>query len=287
MGIKKPIVLEIAYRTYAINEFGAATAFVLLGTERGLVIDTGTGMYNLREIVDELCDLPYDVAITHGHCDHIAWADQWEEVYLHPADNDIFYDIERNKRMTADYPGMMAKHGTYDAYDIPMSQIAFPDHMPKTIPMEDGHVFNLGGGRKVDVIHTPGHSKGEVVFIDPYTRILFSGDACNPNLGIRATSINTALKGLLKVKAREADFDRNFNSHIGYGGSTVHTALPDSCLDDCLHIMRGLVKGEITPEYAVSPFRPGSAPIYFVRYGAVQISLNPERIIDEGEEPAV
>ena len=288
MGMKKPIVLEIAYRTFAINEFGAATCFVLKGTERGLVIDAGTGMYNIREIVDELMEgLPYDVAITHGHCDHIAWADEWNEVYLHPADNDIFYDIERNKRMTEDYPGMMAKHGTYDAYDIPMTQITFPDHMPKVIPMEDGHVFDLGGGRKVDVIHTPGHSKGEVVFIDPSVRILFSGDACNPNLGIRATSINTALKGLLKVKAREKDFDRNFNSHIGYGGSTVHIAMPDSCLDDCLYIMTGLVKGEITPEHAVSPFRPGSAPIYFVRHGAVQISLDPNRIIDEGEEPAV
>ncbi len=288
MGIKKPIVLEIAYRTYAINEFGAATCFVLKGTERGLLIDAGTGMYNIREIADELMEgLPYDVAITHGHCDHIAWADEWDEVYLHPADTDIFYDLERNKRMTADYPGMMAVHGTYDAYDIPMTQIAFPDHMPKIIPMEDGHVFDLGGGRKVDVIHTPGHSKGEVVFIDPSVRILFSGDACNPNLGIRATSINTALKGLLKVKAREKDFDRNFNSHIGYGGSTVHIAMPDSCLDDCLYIMTGLVKGEITPEHAVSPFRPGSAPIYFVRHGAVQISLDPNRIIDEGEEPAV
>ena len=35
MGISKPIVLEIAHRTYAINEFGMATSFILWDTERG------------------------------------------------------------------------------------------------------------------------------------------------------------------------------------------------------------------------------------------------------------
>ena len=50
MGISRPIVSEIAYRTYAINEFGMATCFLLEGTERGLLIDTGCGMYNIREI---------------------------------------------------------------------------------------------------------------------------------------------------------------------------------------------------------------------------------------------
>ena len=289
MGISKPIVLEIAYRTYAINEFGMATAFILWGTERGLLIDTGCGMYNIREIADELCPVPYDVVLTHGHGDHSGYMDAWDEVWLHPADWDAYLPekMAAAKEFHKSYPKMMAGYGSFDAYDITEEQLHFPDHAPKFLPLTEGTVFDLGGGRKVDVIHTPGHTAGEVVLIDPSVRILFSGDACNPNLGIRATSINTALKGLLKVKARQADFDRNFNSHIGYGGSTVHIAMPDSCLDDCLYIMSGLVKGEITPEHAVSPFRPGSAPIYFVRHGAVQISLDPERIIDEGEEPAV
>ena len=82
MGISKPLVMEIAYHTYAINEFGMASCFMLYGKERGLLIDTGCGMYNMREVADELCPLPYDVVLTHGHGDHVACMDKWEEVYL-------------------------------------------------------------------------------------------------------------------------------------------------------------------------------------------------------------
>ena len=57
MGMTKPIVLEIAHRTYAINEFGMATCFIMWGTKRGLMIDTGCGMYNVKEIADELLTL--------------------------------------------------------------------------------------------------------------------------------------------------------------------------------------------------------------------------------------
>ena len=204
MGISRPIVSEIAYRTYAINEFGMATCFLLEGTERGLLIDTGCGMYNIREIADELSTLPYDVVLTHGHGDHVAWMDQWEEVWLHPADWDMvsLERLEQNKAMISRYPAMMAAFGSFDAYDIRPEQARYPDTLPRLIPLEEGHIFDLGGGRKVEVIHTPGHTPGEVVLIDDASRILFSGDACNPNLGIRASSVNTALKGLLKVKAQ-------------------------------------------------------------------------------------
>ncbi len=288
MGMTKPIVLEIAHRTYAINEFGMATCFIMWGTKRGLMIDTGCGMYNVKEIADELCPYPYDVVLTHGHGDHSGYMDAWDEVWLHPADWDAYAPekMAAAREFHKSYPKMMAGYGSFEAYDITEEQLHFPDHAPKFIPCEDGTVFDLGD-RKIDVIHTPGHTAGEIVLIDPTTRILFSGDACNPNLGLRATSINTALKGLLKVKAREKDFDRNFNSHIGYGGSNVHIAMPDSCLDDCLYILEGIMEGTADVKHASSPFRPGTPPVYYVKYGNVQITFDPNRIIDEGEENAV
>ena len=289
MGIKKPLVLEVAHRTYAINEFGMVTCFLLWGTERGLLIDTGCGMYNIREIADELCPVPYDVVLTHSHGDHTGCIDKWDEVYVHPADMDA---LSEEKLSSASiplgrYPKMMAQYGSFDAYDITFEQEFKPQHAPKYLPAPEGHVFDLGGGRKVDVIHTPGHTPGEIVLIDPTTRILFSGDAANGNLGIRSTSINTALKGLLRVKAREADFDRNFNAHIGYGGSNVHKSQRDGVLDDCIWIMTGLVTGTLQPEMKQNPYRPGSDPVCMASHNGVVITLDPNRIIDEGEDPAV
>ena len=120
MGISKPLVFEIANKTYAINEFGMATAFMLIGEKRGLLIDAGCGMYNLRYVADGLCTLPYDVAISHGHGDHIGSIASWEKVWLHPADfGELSLDrLEVNTAKLKEYPAMMAAHGSFEAYDI-------------------------------------------------------------------------------------------------------------------------------------------------------------------------
>lgn len=46
---------------------------------------------------------------------------------------------------------------------------------PEPLPLADGHVFDLGG-RKLSVIHTPGHSRGSVCIFDEQTGTLFTGD---------------------------------------------------------------------------------------------------------------
>ena len=280
MGIKTPIVSEIAYKTYAINEFGMATCYLLVGAERGLLIDTGCGMYNIREIADRLCDLPYDVALTHGHGDHVASMDRWDAVWLHPADWDMVSldRLAENKAMIAGYPGMMAAFGTFDAYDISPAQARYPDTLPQLLPLTDGQVFDLGGGRTVEVVHTPGHTPGEVALIDPGVRILFSGDACNVSLGV-SCSVTTALRGLLKLKAKESLFDRNFNGHIGYGGSGVNVSMPETNLDDDIHILRSILDGSAEAQHGALPF--GSST--FVTYHGVRVSFDPNRLRDADE----
>ena len=43
MPIQKPIVSEIAPKTYVINEFGLDAMFLIEGSQRALVLDTGSG----------------------------------------------------------------------------------------------------------------------------------------------------------------------------------------------------------------------------------------------------
>ena len=286
MGISKPIILEIAHNTLAINEFGMVTCYYLWGTERGLLIDTGCGMCNLREVVDELTTMPYDVVITHAHCDHAAGMDRWEKCWIHPADIPSLTTPEGKKKLDEgilSYPEMMRYAGTFDAYDIKEDQIRVPEHAPELLPMEDGHVFHLGG-RDIEVMHTPGHTLGEVVLIDPKERILFSGDACNHNLLLLSTSVNTGLKGLLKLKTKESLWDRNFNGHIGYGGSNVHMQNNDHVLDTCIAIMRSIIAG--TAEVELKKSLPTLPPMAGVTVNGVRVSFDPNRIIDPGEEPA-
>ena len=86
-------VTEIAKDTWVINEAGMTAMFLLKGTERALLIDTGVGMTDLKKLISWLTPLPYDVVLTHGHPDHIGGAAQFEEVYIHEKDEDSLKPI--------------------------------------------------------------------------------------------------------------------------------------------------------------------------------------------------
>ena len=45
---------EIAPKVYMINEFNVADCYLLVGTERALLIDMGVGLGNLRAFVQRL-----------------------------------------------------------------------------------------------------------------------------------------------------------------------------------------------------------------------------------------
>ena len=279
MGYKKPIVCEIAYHTYAINEFGMAACFLLWGNERGMLIDTGCGMYNIREIADELCPLPYDVVLTHGHGDHAGWMDMWDEVYLHEADWPMLSEdrIQANKEMLGRYPDMMEAFGSFEAFDITKDMVRCPEKVPKFLPLYDGQVFELGN-RPITVVHMPGHTAGEIALIDPTARIAYTGDACNVNLGIRAAKISDALAGMERLASYRDEFDRNYNGHIGYGKDNVNRSMPESVLDDCLHILRGILDHTADVQHGPSPFRGGPAVTY-VKEGNVLITFD-EKLVD-------
>ena len=84
---------EFAPGTYEIDEFDCDSVFLLVGTERALLLDTGIGLGDLRGLVEEITDKPYDVVITHGHMDHVGGAAWFDKVYLNEKDWDAFpYD---------------------------------------------------------------------------------------------------------------------------------------------------------------------------------------------------
>ena len=84
-------------------------------------------------------------------------------------------------------------------------------------------------------------------FIDPQSRILFSGDACNVSLRITDCDVETALEGLMRLKAQQSDFDRNFNGHLAYASGVTHISMPESTLDDCIYAMETILAGKAEP----------------------------------------
>lgn len=152
--------------TWLIVEGEVINCYLLTGSERALLIDTGNGMGDIGRVVRGLTSLPVIVALTHNHCDHAGgrgWFDS--PAHVHEADMGLSSKILSSRLASR---VLAAKWTT--AKDFPEQ----PFDAGYTA-MTDGVVFELGG-RSVSVIHMPGHTRGSVVFLDDRYKMMFAGD---------------------------------------------------------------------------------------------------------------
>jgi hypothetical protein len=75
-----------------IRDYDNDKIYLIRGTKRALLVDTGMGTGNLRQYVEQFTQgLPLDVVVTHQHPDHIGQADQFisdSNVYVGERDRD-------------------------------------------------------------------------------------------------------------------------------------------------------------------------------------------------------
>lgn len=84
--IKGYKVQLVADNIYAIDEFGVDMVYLVIGMDCAMLVDTGSGLGPLREVVEKLTDKPVFVVNTHGHMDHVMGNYEFEEVYLNEKD---------------------------------------------------------------------------------------------------------------------------------------------------------------------------------------------------------
>ena len=157
---------------YLINEFDSTNCYLVVGDEKALMIDCGTGFCNLREAAENLTDKPLILVATHGHVDHVGGAGQFEELYMHSEDCRLVNKIQMSmlaRKLFVALSGVIKENG-FSKRDVKKGR-----YKTKIIPIEGGFVFDLGG-RTVSVHHTPGHSRGSVALIDERENFIFSGD---------------------------------------------------------------------------------------------------------------
>lgn len=90
MNIKKIngfTLQQVSRDVWAIDEFGIDIMYLIIGTERALLIDTGIGIGNIRSVVETMTHLPYDVVNTHHHYDHVGGNGRFSMVYAHKSNS--------------------------------------------------------------------------------------------------------------------------------------------------------------------------------------------------------
>ena len=82
---------QIDADTYAISEYRhweETHCYLLCGTEKSLLIDTGLGIANIRTVAERFTSLPITVATTHVHWDHIGGHGYFDNIAVHEAEKD-------------------------------------------------------------------------------------------------------------------------------------------------------------------------------------------------------
>ncbi|WP_010304489.1 MBL fold metallo-hydrolase [Kurthia senegalensis] len=170
-------VQQIDESTYAISELGhweKVHSFLLLGTTKAALIDTGLGIGNMKRMTDQLTTLPIDVITTHVHSDHIGSHGEYTRIFVHEDEESwlingiVGLSLEQIRANTArDITIPTPKSFNPDTY-IPFTG-------KPTGLLKDGDVLDLGN-RKLIVYHTPGHSPGHISIFDETKGYLFTGD---------------------------------------------------------------------------------------------------------------
>lgn len=168
-------VEKIDSQTFVISEYKhweETHCYLLCGQKSAVLIDTGLGISNIKEIVDQLTGLPVMVITTHVHWDHIGGHKYFDNIAVHEAEKDWLavkfpiplQAVKKNlTKVLCEFPA---------EFDVDSYQIYHGD--PQRI-LRDGDWLDLDG-RKIQVSHTPGHSPGHCCFYEPERRYLYSGD---------------------------------------------------------------------------------------------------------------
>jgi len=143
-----------------IHDYANDKLFLLKGSRKALLIDSGMGTGDLKKIVRErIGTLPLEIVFTHFHGDHTGQADQFISdglEHIGTADRAQVVDMLRRRGVSRELIDQ------------------------NLISIKEGDLIDLGD-RKLTVYQVPGHTPGSIVLLEDATGYLFTGDSVGSN----------------------------------------------------------------------------------------------------------
>jgi glyoxylase-like metal-dependent hydrolase (beta-lactamase superfamily II) len=156
-----------------IKAFYRCNIWHVRGGERDMLVDSGMGVVSLREEVPLVSERSCVAVASHTHFDHIGGHHEFAERLVHAEEAALLAAPTREATLADPYV-------TDDIFTaLPPAPYSSTEYRvraaPATRTVADGDEIDLGK-RRFEVIHTPGHSPGEIMLWEKASGILFSGD---------------------------------------------------------------------------------------------------------------
>ena len=192
-------VAELEPGVHVVAEPGHVCSWLVQGTERALLVDTGLGLASIRDAVAPVARGEIVVVNSHSHFDHVGGNHEFAERLIHPAGADLLAGAgppELLRRYAAESAGIGERFARLLDADREGSGafLVGPDETVRAWPpagvdldawrvepppptglVADGDVLDLGG-RRLRAVHTPGHAPDHLCLVDEERGILFAQD---------------------------------------------------------------------------------------------------------------
>jgi glyoxylase-like metal-dependent hydrolase (beta-lactamase superfamily II) len=169
-------VYRVADGVFAIcepHQFQEVISYLIVGSERALLFDTGLGIGKIASVVRERTTLPVTVANSHTHFDHVGGNADFDRI--------LAMDTDYTRANAGGFPhAVVAGEVAPEALcrGLPAGVSAAEYRIRPFTPsefMRDRHRIALGG-RELEVLHVPGHTPDATALFDAEAGLLFTGD---------------------------------------------------------------------------------------------------------------
>ena len=223
-----------------VDPFLQANIYLVRGSERDMLVDSGLGLASLREELEDIIERPVVAVATHRHFDHIGGLYEFAgDVVVHRDDADAVANAEGFASVIVeDYPP--EELSGYEPPDSMLQALPSADFDPATYAVRpvtptrvvgEGDVIDLGN-RRFTVLHLPGHTPGEIGLLDETAGELFSGDAVYESGVLLDELPESNIPDYVRTmeRLRDLDVDEIYGGHDGPFGRDRLVDLVDEYL---------------------------------------------------------
>jgi glyoxylase-like metal-dependent hydrolase (beta-lactamase superfamily II) len=189
-------VAEIEPGVHLVAEPGHVSCWLVHGRDRSALVDTGLGLRSIASAIEPLTARPVVVVSSHSHFDHVGGNGEFAERLVHEAGAESVQApvprellrayAEESLSKRAAFEALLAADRAAEAFVIGPDEEVRPwpadardgwtvEPPPPTGLLRDGDTVDLGG-RRLNVLHTPGHAPDHICLLDERNGILFAQD---------------------------------------------------------------------------------------------------------------